>query len=123
MRAALLGLALLAACTDWTAPADAVQFTPPPDYAVWWAEASACIGRREWVPYERIRWFVVPERILATDGELHGALTDGTDIYLWERNTGIPWVIQHELAHAIDRLDNTHPADPFDRCGLMGVLP
>ena len=124
MRRLIPVLLLTAACApDWTAPAEAVRFDPPPEYRVWWEASRACVNRREWVRYEQVTWYVTPERLLATDGELHGALVAGTAVYLWERNTGIPWVIQHELVHAINRLGNEHPADPFDKCGLMGVLP
>ena len=123
MRRLIPVLLLTAACApDWTAPAEAVRFDPPPEYRVWWEASRACVNRREWVRYEQVTWYVTPERLLATDGELHGALVDGTAVYLWERNTGIPWVIQHELVHAIARVKG-HPWDPFWKCNLMGVDP
>lgn len=119
-------LLLLAGCVpDWTAPTEAVRFDPPPEYRVWWEASRACVHRLEFRRYESIEWYVTPTRILAADGEEHGALVDPghrNRVYLWERDTAVPWVIQHELVHAINGVSG-HPADPFVTCGLLGVAP
>lgn len=42
----------------------------------------------------------------------------GWRIYLAQPYLSTPWVVKHEMLHAITGINN-HPDDPFRRCRLM----
>lgn len=115
-----LGLLLLIGCAMPTEPEGAVRITPPPEYRVWWEASRACINKREWRRWDQVEWYLTPEMVTANDGRRVVALTRGHRIYLWDFYAQQSWVIQHELAHAINALRaDPHPADPFVTCDLM----
>ncbi len=117
----LAWLLVLAACyPEWTPPETVVRFDPPPEYGAWWNASRACIARPEYRAFYEIEWYVSAEIPTASDGLPHKGITVQNRIYLWQGVLDQPWVIQHELAHAINLLGNDHPADPFDKCHLMG---
>lgn len=117
---ALYLLPLLAACyTEWTPPETVVRFTPPPEYGEWWNASRACIQRPEYRAFYEIEWYLSADILTGADGDPHGAMVARNRVYIWQAYADKPWVIQHELVHAINLLGNDHPADPFERCGLM----
>lgn len=113
-----LPLVLLGCTGEPLAPAGTVQIDPPPEYRVWWEASRACVHKVEWRRFEAVDWYVSPDLLPATDGERHVALTRGGAIYLWAPYAESPWVIQHELVHAVNGIDG-HPTDPFVTCALM----
>jgi len=120
MTRPLLALLLLAACTDPFIPEGTVRVDPPPEYRAWWDQSRACIGKPEVRYFDEIEWFIAPELLRASDGTDAVALTIGERVYLYEPWAATPWVVQHELAHAINGIRG-HPADPFLKCYLMPV--
>ena len=119
MTRPVLLLLLLAACDGWIAPQDAYQIMPPPEYAVWWQASRACVNRPEYRTFAEVEWYLSPAALIDKDGSEHGAMSIDNRVYLWSSYYATaPWVIQHELVHAINMLGNDHPADPFERCGL-----
>lgn len=118
MKRVLMTLAL-AACAAPTGPEGAVRITPPAEYRAWWEASRACVDKPEWRAFDQIEWYVSPERPVTSDGDTVGAFTRESRIYLWVQYAETPWVVQHELVHAINRLGNDHPADPFVTCHLM----
>ena len=115
----MAALALLAAChADAFIPDGTVRITPPPEYRQWWEASRACVDKIEWRTFDEIRWFVSPEPLLSGDGVSAAALTIDNRVYIQAVYASVPWVIQHELVHAINGIHG-HPADPFLKCNLM----
>ena len=118
MRA--LWLLVLASCvTEWTPPETVVRFDPPAEYAEWWLASRACIDKPEYRAYYEIEWYLSAEILTGQDGDPHGAMVAGNRVYLWTEYADKPWVIQHELVHAINMIGPDHPGDPFETCHLM----
>ena len=130
MRAPLLVLAALtAACTlDPVIPAETVPIVPPPAYRVWWEAARPCVAarpawphageRQQERPFETVRWYVTAEPPRDHTGQEGAGLEVDGRIYLHAPWRDTPWVVQHELVHAIFGIEG-HPAEPFQRCQLM----
>lgn len=113
----LAALALLAACQSPFIPADTERITPPAEYRQWWEASRPCIAKPEVRPYRQIEWYVTESSLVGSDGQPAAALTQGNRVYLMDVFARQPWVIQHELVHAINDIRG-HPYDPFVRCGL-----
>lgn len=111
-------LILLAGCASPTIPEGTVRIDPPAEYRTWWEASRACVNHREVRRFESVAWYVTPEQPISSDGQKGAALEEDGRIYLWAPYADRPWVIQHELVHAINGIHD-HPADPFVRCGLM----
>ena len=119
MTRPLLAL-LLVACTNPFIPEGTARIDPPPEYRVWWEASRACINRPEFRAFEDIEWYWSPDLLKGSDGEDALGLTIENRVYLFVDVAQTPWVIQHELVHAINRLGaHPHPYDPFVTCGLM----
>ena len=102
-------------------PINAVPFTPPAAYRLWWARTEACSARRG--DLSAIEWFVVPQ--VSTFGT-----TEGAKVARWSHGEGgarvviagafvnDEMVVRHEMLHAL--LDQGgHPAEYFvGRCHL-----
>ena len=119
MRYALLAI-LLAACADPFIPEGTARIDPPPEYRVWWEASRACIHKPEVRTFEQIEWYWSPDLLRASDGTEAVGLTIENRVYLYVPWSETPWVIQHELVHAINGIKG-HPADPFLTCYLMPV--
>lgn len=104
-------------CGQPFAPPDAVAFTPPPTYREWWLASRACIAKPEVRTFEAIRWYRTAAEI-TLDGQTAAAVTVGERVYIQAMYDSVPWVIQHELVHAINGISG-HPIDPFHTCHLM----
>ena len=113
---AALTLALLA-CDLVTAPAGASRITPPADYRTWWEASRPCIAKPEHRPFSVIEWYVTDGPLYGADGVPAAAVTVAQRIYLTAPFQSVPWVIQHELVHAVNEIHGP-PPDPFTRCRL-----
>ena len=116
--ARVLGLLLLTACLSPTIPEGTTRITPPAEYLVWRQQIQPCVAKPERRPFSRVEWYLSPEMLEDHNGTEGLALEEDGRIYLWEPFAMTPWVVQHELVHAIDGI-NDHPADPFYKCHLM----
>ena len=117
MRRALLAL-LLVGCLQPEIPEGTTRITPPAEYLVWWQQVQPCVGKPERRPFSRVEWYLTPEMPRDHNGTEGLAIEEDGRIYLWAPWANTPWVIQHELVHAVNSIDG-HPADPFIRCHLM----
>lgn len=94
------GVMILVACGDFTAPENAIQFTPPIHYrTIAWTSVVRCTGTIR--AYEDIEWYVVPGTggIRYSDRFVAGVWEEPNRIYVAE-----PWLdhrptIQNELVH------------------------
>lgn len=122
MRRVLLALAFLLGAfgcqDDPFIPEGTTRIPAPPEYRVWWEDSRPCVHRREFRTFEDIRWYISPTALVSEQGVKAAALTDGRDIYIQAMYQSVPWVIQHELVHAINGVQG-HPDDPFLTCNLM----
>lgn len=110
---------LLAACASPTIPEGTVRIDPPAEYRIWWDAIAPCVDRPVRRPYAEVRWYLSPEMPEDHEGRKGLALEDDGRIYLWAPWANTPWLIQHELVHAINKIGPNHPTDPFYRCQLM----
>lgn len=120
LAAGLVGVLALvgAACQQPFIPAGTERITPPPEYRQWWEESRACVHRQEVRRFTDVEWYITPEMPVTKDGVQGWALTVGNKVYVWEPFRDSPWIIQHELVHAINGVHG-HPNDPFVTCRLM----
>lgn len=106
----LAGLLGLSGCNRF-APEEYAPFSPPPEYAAWWAKNVACAGRAG--DFARIRWFVVPgDDFECPTGRCVGRWEDDHRIYLaqsWRENE---MVVRHEMLHELLNRSG-HPSPPF----------
>ena len=122
--AVLLLTSALVTCTTPTEPRfprDAIEIDAPPQFALWWRMTEACSGLRG--DLGSIRWYVqtgvdalqIPGNQDGRYGGYWWAL--GNRILLTEKAVTQPWLIRHEMLHAlIGRVG--HPRSQFvDRCG------
>lgn len=105
-------------CQEPFIPEGTVRIQAPLEYLVWWEASRACVGKPEVRAYSDIEWYVTPEKPVSSEGEEGVAMTVDNRVYLWSPYIARPWVIQHELVHAVNDI-HEHPADPFGRCALM----
>lgn len=128
-HAALATIAL--ACTSpaepaTSFPATAAQFTPPPQYALWWQMTEACSATA--APFAAVRWYRVPGSalppgsVLDTPGAEGATYFDasGARVVLADSFAGNARLVRHEMLHALlgRSVAGDHPATAFrTRCG------
>ena len=102
-------------------PAGAVQVSPRPEFAAWFARTEACAGLSG--QFQQIQWFVVP-------GAETFETAEGPKVGMWEKSGSVAriivagryldheMVVRHEmLHHLLDR--EGHPQEFFaERCHL-----
>jgi hypothetical protein len=114
------------ACQPSTEPHDvpdkALRFYPGPITRDGWARIEACAGRQRDI--QSVNWYTVPG-FMPVELEHHqgGALgfwdTYDNRIVVVEAYLDEPWVVRHEMLHAILRRTD-HPAEYFERrCGAV----
>jgi hypothetical protein len=105
------------------------EFAPPPIYFRWWQEIARCEGLP--LPLEQIgaiRFFEVRDSSFTPTGErgrdLAATRTDVGQVYLATPYVWDEQAVKHEMVHNL--LDwagydfgGFHPAEFFDRCGLV----
>jgi hypothetical protein len=110
------------ACTDSTGPrvpANAVRFSPPAQYAVWWRIVEQCSGRTG--DLSRVSWYRTPEGRLLDDAgvSVAGRASRGSNPFIVLDSGYVHFgaVVRHEMLHIL--LDQPgHPAPFFlDVCG------
>ncbi len=130
----LLLLCLPAAGCQRFAPEEATRFTPPAEYATWWAATEGCSGRHG--SMARVNWFKVPgEGFACPTGTCVGRWEDNHTIYVAEAWLDHEMVVRHEMLHDLLGVDG-HPDPPFGspcpltwatwtgpRAGLRGDAP
>lgn len=119
MALALVG-AMLVACRDLVGPefpSDAVRFTPPSVYQLWWTMTETCSGLRG--SLSDIGWYRAPAAsIAAAQGDqIVGLWTNvGNRILLADEVAQFGRAVRHEMLHALVRRGG-HPRVQFlERC-------
>jgi hypothetical protein len=134
----LIGVVLFASCRDAFGPLPiperAVEFSPSPTYAKWWARIQNCTGTKS--PVESISFWVVEDvsefiqpitgtRVLAYFATSHYIVLASH----WMQDEAL---VEHEMLHAAlyqrfglkyfadDDTDNSHPDEWFKvKCGFV----
>ena len=123
---ALVGGLIAAGCRMPTEamplPPDAVAITPPPEYERWWRDTQDCSAIRG--ELHTVHWYVVPNvtTVRSDDGDAAGFWSPRGDVIVlagWYQDS--PWVVRHEMLHALLQVHG-HPPEFFRaRCGdLVG---
>jgi hypothetical protein len=117
---AALILTALTACRDTTMPqpfplpSDAIEFTAPAIYRVWWSEVERCSGRT--APLTGVRWYLSPREFLEFPGKSFvGGYYDhgGRRIVLASAARSNGETVRHEMLHALLGPRGGHPREPF----------
>jgi len=122
-------LLLMTGCSNLVAPEGAIRFDPPAQYKVWWDAIQPCVNKDQKRHWNDIEWYHVND-IVDPSGAVGLAQENRiyiSDWYVFDMTTGEyllgradAWIFQHELIHAIDKIDG-HPDDPFYKCRLMNT--
>ncbi|MDB4915450.1 MAG: hypothetical protein JWM95_3094 [Gemmatimonadetes bacterium] len=114
------GLTACASTAVAPLPEESRQFTPPPQYALWWKMAEACSGRQR--DFNSVKWYrhadFVPTAPSTGDGAVQGEYFYGLNsVVITDNSINNPMVVRHEMLHAL--IDQKgHPAAEFrDSCG------
>ena len=99
-------------------PEGTARITPPASYRQWWEASRSCVNKPEWRHFEDIAWYWSPEPLISGEGVEAVGLTIENRVYIQVLYANVPWIVQHELVHAINGLHG-HPPDPFQRCHLL----
>lgn len=99
-------------------PSDAIRFTPPVKFRLYWALTEACSGHTG--DFDAVRWYVLPSAdSFQLEGQTVGAAWygDGNRIVFGAGQQDFSGLVRHEMLHALLRVGG-HPRDQFlDRCG------
>jgi hypothetical protein len=116
VRALVALVAILVACEPPTAPvfpADAIRWTPPAQFALWWRMTEACSSRTG--DFAAVQWYVVPDAYAITVGgkSYQGFWYGSPDrIVLAGAQRSAGPLVRHEMLHALLRTDG-HPRAAF----------
>lgn len=107
----------LAACSDLTAPDNAVPIYPiPQEYRLWWVELESCSGFSGDI--DAVRFYTIPYTPNRPGGRAEWQDSRST-IQIVEHVRGVKWRVQHEMMHVLGRF-STHPAQYFNgACGNL----
>lgn len=111
-------------CSDFLVnlPKDAEQFNPPLIYKQWFKETEHCSQRLG--NFDDITWFVVPNSnyVITSKGEQVAAYWSITYNYviMSSKHQMNPYIVRHEMLHAILQISGHPPEFFIDRChGLI----
>jgi hypothetical protein len=130
--AIVIAFAVLAACDGPTEtqpyplPSDAVEFSAPAIYRVWWSEVERCSARTG--SFSSLRWYVSPREQLALgDKEFVNGWYDhgGRRIVVTAMGRYSGETVRHEMLDALLGAQRGHPRDQFlERCAeFVGCGP
>jgi len=118
---AVLAAGFFNSCRDLVDPAlplNAVQFSPPPVYARWWAMTEACSGASR--SFASVSWFIVPgaARIPLDDDQVEGYWSKaGNQIVLAGNAQLRGGSVRHEMLHALIRSNGHERSQFLGKCG------
>jgi len=97
------------------APAGAVAFAPPPEYAAWWSIAADCVGRAR--PIETMHFYRTPAPLRCWYANVAGCWVPGRGVYLRTDLATQRVHVVHEMLHVL--LRSPWHSGTFKRCEVL----
>lgn len=112
---ALLLLASIHACSEIVGPPGAQRFDPPDVYRVHWRTIESCSGLSG--NFDDVAWYSTPGSASLDVNAVGAWYPSGNRIYLNRDYVDDPQVVRHEMLHALNRVEEGHPAEFLIGCG------
>lgn len=117
IRLAVVALLGAAACSiDSLIPRDAVEFTPPPLYHIYWRTVEACSELQG--PFGEVTWFRTSGPAASGSHAVGAWFPSTNSIVLNENFDSTASVVRHEMLHAMER-SSRHSARYLQGCGEL----
>lgn len=115
----LVAITLLAACSSLGFEAEVTNktpFTPPAEYADWWAETEACSGLDG--DMDRVAWYTATS--ITGDGKIaSGRWSPPHDVVLVLGYEDDGMIVRHEMLHDLLGGDPDHTASAWEACAAL----